>query len=112
MRIRRNVKRLFPPSWYNRLMLTVPAIYNLPLVDYETNMDRDGLDDLYSLIYETAKCPGDIVECGSSRCGGAILMARHLRGLGIHKKVYALDSFEGFPKAEFEREKSADSRRP
>ena len=87
-------------------MLLFPSLYRLPFVNYESNMSHDGLEDIHNLLNDAIVSPGDIVECGSSRCGTSLLIARHLRSLNIHKKVYALDSFEGFPRDEFEREKS------
>ena len=88
-------------------MLTLPALYGLPFVSYETNMAGDGgVEDLYELIEGASERPGEVIECGSSRCGTSILMARQLRRLGVRKIVYALDSFEGFPQQEFERERA------
>ena len=105
MALRARLKRLVPPRAYNRLMLSIPTLYKLSFVNYETNMSEDGLGDIYSLINGVARYPGEVIECGSSRCGTSILIARHLKNLGIHKRVHALDSFQGFPKEEFEREK-------
>ena len=106
MNFRARLKRLLPPRAYNRLMLTLPALYKLPIVSYETNMAGDGgVEDLYELVQGASGRPGEIIECGSSRCGTSILIARQLRRLGVRKTVYALDSFEGFSKQELERER-------
>ena len=105
MGFRARLKRILPPSAYNRLMLLIPTLYRLPFVNYETNMSKDGLDDICNLMSGVVRYSGDIIECGASRCGTSLLIAQHLKSLGVHKKVYALDSFQGFPKKEFEREK-------
>ena len=87
-------------------MLEFPMLYELSFVNYETNLSKGGLDDIRKFISDVAQYPGDIIECGSSRCGTSILIARYLKSLGIDKKIYALDSFQGFPREEFETEKS------
>jgi hypothetical protein len=48
---------------------------------------------------------GDIIECGSSRCGTSILMANFLRSQGVQKIIYACDSFSGFDLAELDKER-------
>ena len=106
MNIRARIKRLLPAYLYNRLMLEFPMLYELSFVNYETNLSREGLDDIRKFISDVAQYPGDIIECGSSRCGTSILITRYLKSLGIDKKIYALDSFQGFPHEEFETEKS------
>jgi hypothetical protein len=50
---------------------------------------------------------GNIIECGSARCGASIIMAYHLRARGCTKSVYACDSFEGFDHAELRRERAS-----
>lgn len=57
------------------------------------------------LVEEASRLPGDIVECGSSRAGSAILMARRLSRLGVAKTVIAVDSFAGFDLNELGRER-------
>jgi Macrocin-O-methyltransferase (TylF) len=42
-----------------------------------------------------AKIPGNIVECGSARGGTAALTALTLQRLGVHRKVWLFDTFEG-----------------
>jgi hypothetical protein len=49
---------------------------------------------------------GDIIECGSARCGTSTVIANYLRSRRIIKKVYALDVFgSGFDTDELEEER-------
>jgi len=50
---------------------------------------------------------GDIIECGSSRCGASIIMAKYLQTHWVNKKILACDSFEGFDRVELKREQKA-----
>ncbi|MCH8109083.1 MAG: class I SAM-dependent methyltransferase [Chloroflexi bacterium] len=103
------VKRLVPASVYNQAMLTLPFLYRTDLLSYETNLqDGRGIDDLLSQLAIVAKLPGDIVECGSSRCGASIIMANYLRAQGVKKTIYACDSYEGFDLAELESENESN----
>ena len=38
---------------------------------------------------------GNIIECGSDRCGTGGIMANYLKKRGICKRIYALDLFGG-----------------
>ena len=107
MSLRARLKRLLPDSTYNSLMLNVHLLYRLPMVSFESNMDREGMEDVMQLLDMTASRRGDVIECGSSRCGTSILIAKHLEVMGIQKKIFALDSFEGFSPEELNRERSA-----
>jgi Macrocin-O-methyltransferase (TylF) len=51
---------------------------------------------------------GNIIECGSARCGTIIIIASYLRSRGIAtKKIYALDLFGGgFDITELEKERN------
>lgn len=106
MSLRARVRRLIPAPLHNKMMLRFPSLYRLSFVNFETNMSLEGMSDLRKVLNDVAILPGDIIECGSSRCGTSILITRHLSSLKRHKKVYALDSFQGFDVAELERERS------
>lgn len=41
--------------------------------------------------------PGDAVECGTARGGGAALLSLAVRDLGDTRRVWAFDTFEGLP---------------
>jgi O-methyltransferase len=102
---RATIKRAIPPRLLNRVLLTFPFIYRIGFVNFETNLDEDGgIENLLSEVDAALALSGDIVECGSSRCGTTVILAAHLRRMGSSKKIYACDSFEGFDRAEFRQE--------
>ncbi len=106
MSLRARLKRLLPDDTYNWLMLNFHILYRLPVVSFESNIDEEGMEDIRQLLDIASSYNGDVVECGSSRCGTSILISKYLETLGIQKKIYALDSFEGFNPLELERERS------
>ncbi len=69
-------------------------------------MDEGGLDDLLKALPAAASVAGDIIECGSSRCGTSVIVALEMKRLGVRKKLIACDSFEGFDREELQKEKS------
>lgn len=49
---------------------------------------------------------GDIIECGSDRCGTSVILAKYLKTIKNDKKIYALDVFgSGFDVNELEEER-------
>lgn len=107
MSLRGRIKRAIPISALNLTLLTFPDLYRLRFVHYESNVwENGGMADIQRLLDTTSQCPGDVVECGASRCGTSVLMARQLRNLGVPKKVYALDTYEGFPSDDLARERA------
>lgn len=102
---RLRVKRLIPPTVLNNALLRVPILYRTALVNYETNMGPRELEDLHEILPEVVKVHGDLIECGSSRCGSTVITALWLRRHGHNRRVFACDSFEGFRPAEFEKQK-------
>jgi len=59
-------------------------------------------------IWKCLRLPGDVIECGSSRCGTSIVLARE----AAPKLVYACDSFSGFHPDELRHEQTLGSRVP
>ncbi len=58
------------------------------------------LQNLFLILkYGIKNRAGDIVEFGSYRCGTAIFLAKVAQELGYTGTIYALDTFEGIPKA-------------
>ena len=101
------LKHAIPPAWLNATLLAFPFLYATPLVRWETNLVEDGgVEDLLDQLERAMPLEGDVLECGSSRCGGSVLMARALRARGRAKTIFACDSFAGFDRAEL-----ADERR-
>jgi hypothetical protein len=105
MTIKAKLKGLVPPNVYNSVLLGMPYLNRLPLVNYETNMDHQGIRDILELLDTAVNLEGEIIECGASRCGTSMIMINHLRARGSDQKVYACDSFEGFDREELQREK-------
>ena len=102
------IKHAIPVSLLNNLLLMFPFLYRTKLVYYETTFQENhGIDELLAQLRMVLNTEGNIVECGSSRCGTSIIMANYLRSKQVQKIVYACDSFEGFDRAELGRERQA-----
>lgn len=99
------VKRLIPPAALNSALLRAPILYRTPMVNYETNMGPRELEDLHEILPEVVKVPGDLIECGASRCGSAVITARWLSKHNFNRHIFACDSFEGFRPAEIDRQR-------
>ncbi|MFH0908123.1 MAG: TylF/MycF/NovP-related O-methyltransferase [bacterium] len=67
------------------------------LVRTVTMADPWRLGVLLDLAVGASPLAGDFVECGSYRGGTGVLLGLLLRELGVNKKVFLLDSFEGLP---------------
>jgi len=105
---RAKVKHAIPPALLNALLIRFPSLYRTKLVYYETNLRRfGGIDELLAQLTAVLDVEGDIIECGSSRCGTSIIMASYLRTRQVNKKILACDSFEGFDSSELKREQMA-----
>ena len=100
------IKRVIPLHMLHRTLLAFPSLYRTRAVFYETNIGP-AVGELLAQIDQTLQLEGDIVECGSARCGTSIIIAEHLRRRGSTKKVYAYDSFEGFDLEELAAERRA-----
>src|SRR6266516_1495883 len=102
------LKNMLPPGVLNKMMLRFPFLYRTKLVFYETNFRGSGqIDELLVQVGTVLDIEGDIIECGSSRCGASVIMANYLRTRRVNKKILACDSFEGFDRAELKREQKA-----
>ncbi|MFX0133203.1 MAG: TylF/MycF/NovP-related O-methyltransferase, partial [Candidatus Hodarchaeota archaeon] len=53
--------------------------------------------ELLRAIQTTQHLKGNIIELGSFECGTTIIMARYLKAINSDKKIYACDTFSGFP---------------
>jgi Macrocin-O-methyltransferase (TylF) len=103
---RAKLKKCIPAPVLNRLLLTFPSLYHTSIVNFESNLDEAGLEDLAECLEQASRLPGDLIELGSSRCGTAIILARWLRARHISKIVYACDSFQGFDLNELHKERA------
>jgi predicted O-methyltransferase YrrM len=99
------VKRAIPPQVLNQTLLTFPFLYRFPIVRYESNLSKRHCLFMTSLLRSTLHLPGNIIECGSSRCGSAVIMSR----VAPNKIVYACDSFQGFLPSEVMQQRLAGS---
>ncbi|MCH7574097.1 MAG: class I SAM-dependent methyltransferase [Candidatus Marinimicrobia bacterium] len=108
MGLKGRIKGIIPPRLLDAVLLTFPFLYATRLVRYETNLvPQGGIDELLENLKATQDIAGDIIECGSSRCGGSAIMANWIKARGLNKKVYACDSFEGFDRDELALETAA-----
>jgi hypothetical protein len=106
--VKARIKHTLPPGALNATLLRFPRLYSTGLVDYETNLRAGrGIEDLLSQMELAVASEGDLIECGSSRCGSTVIMARRLRELGLGRRIFACDSFEGFDRDELAEERAA-----
>ncbi len=102
------LKHIIPPSLLNGILLRFPYLYGTKFVNYETNFQNSGdINELLAQLAMTLDLEGDIIECGSSRCGTSIIMGYYLRSRQVNKKILACDSYEGFDREELQREQKA-----
>jgi hypothetical protein len=102
------IKQAVPAPVLNNVLLTFPSLYRTQLVYYETNLrEDDGIAELLTQLNMVLNIEGNILECGSSRCGASIIMANYLKSKQTPKIIYACDSFEGFDRAELGKEREA-----
>ncbi len=102
------IKKMIPPFLLNNILFKFPVLYKTKPVNFESNLVYNGgIEDLLSQLRFVTSIEGDIIECGSSRCGSSIIMANFLKTNLIRKKIYALDSFKGFDLDELKRERQA-----
>ncbi len=72
----------------------------LPARHY-TLVSPDRCYQLYSLLQQAARVPGDVWECGVYRGGTAMMFAAVLEKLGLsHKTLHLFDSFAGMPETD------------
>ena len=81
-----------PGPLINNLFLMFPFIYKTNLINYETGINPTQVNDLKEAINDTKNLKGEIIECGSNRCGTTAILGMHLKEKNINKKIYALDN--------------------
>lgn len=86
--------QLIPQPVFNGLLLRFPALYRTRAIHYESYL-YDVIDNIYACLSKVETVEGDIIECGSARCGTTVLMAMYLKERGIRKKILACDLFGG-----------------
>jgi O-methyltransferase len=66
--------------------------------DSFTLISWDGIEHLHNAILQTKDVEGDFIETGVWRGGMCIIAKAMYDELGMNKKVYVADSFEGLPR--------------
>jgi glycosyltransferase involved in cell wall biosynthesis len=100
------LKHAIPQTVLNTILLSFPFLYHTRLVFYETNLQAGGgIDELLDQMSTVLDVKGNIVECGCSRCGASIIMAKYLQAQQVEKQILACDSYEGFDRLELENER-------
>ena len=89
----------------DKILLSFPFLYKSSLVRYESGTPQQQIELLIQAINETKDLPGNIIECGSNRCGTTSILAKYIKSKKIMKKIYALDSFGGFIPEEIRKER-------
>jgi hypothetical protein len=102
--LKARIKHMIPTPLLNSALLTFPQLYKLPFIRYETNVGVRGVKTILGILDRVTPLEGNIIECGTSRCGTTAIMAGYLKEKGLNKHIYALDSFEGFPEEEIQKE--------
>ncbi len=74
------------------------------LVRDATVLDPFRADTIAARLVACAELEGDVIECGAFRGGISLLMGLTIKALGVDKKVLILDSFEGLPAPDPERD--------
>jgi O-methyltransferase len=94
--LRARIVRFIPQTLLNRFLLQFPYFYGTKAINYESYItEKGGIDDLLGKLNEVSSLSGNVIECGSARCGTSLIIAKFLRSQGIDKKVYSLDLFGG-----------------
>lgn len=68
--------------------------------ELESYINESKLGFLLSIIEKTKNLDGDIIELGTYKDGTTVLFAKYLSKNNINKKIYACDTFSGFPYAD------------
>lgn len=91
------LERGVPPTGLQPPELAAFFQQQWPVVRTHTDTDRYRVESLLSVLWQVREVAGDIIECGSYRCGLGFLMAFAVKTWGLDKKVHLYDSFEGLP---------------
>jgi hypothetical protein len=106
--LRRVAFNAVPLNWIEKILLTFPSLYKLPLIEYESHLSREDrnvtINEINDILQDGIE--GDIIECGTSRCGTTAIMSNLLKKHGSEKHIYACDSFGGFIKQELQKEQA------
>lgn len=101
-----NIASKIPSPILDKILLSFPFLYKTNFVNYEAGTNFNQIKELIDAIDNTSQLNGNIIECGSNRCGTSSILAKYLKNQIISKKIYALDSFSGFDPEELKKERS------
>jgi len=104
MNLKALLAKQIPTPLLNNFLLTFSFLYKTKFLNYESYVDEISINELTNGIEKVQNLSGDIIECGCARCGTTCILANYLKNNNIKKKIYALDSFEGFDEIELKQE--------
>lgn len=95
------LKKIIPDSFLNNIFLAFPILYKNRIINYQTNLCKYEIYELLYYLARACKLEGNIIECGSNKCGTSIIIANYLIDNEIKsKRIYACDTFSGFDMSE------------
>jgi O-methyltransferase len=83
------------PKWAGDL-LDVKTPANLTRKDALSPAGGSNINIILALLDRTREVPGEIAECGVYKGSSLTAMALYVREVGLAKRVFGLDSFQGF----------------
>lgn len=104
MTLKASIAKRIPLPILNGMLLTFPFLYNLKSINYESYLDESSIKELTVAIDNVKDISGEIIECGSARCGTSCILANYIKKHNLEKILFALDSFEGFDSNELTKE--------
>lgn len=73
---------------------------NYALVEPHTLLMKAQVRSIFDRLVEVSRLPGDCIEFGGFRGGLSFLLGLCIRELGLDKRVYMMDSFQGLPQTD------------
>jgi len=106
--LRRVAFNAVPLNWLEKILLMFPSLYKLPLIEYESQLLPEHRNAIINKINDILQhgIDGDIIECGTARCGTTAIISNFLKEHGSEKHLYACDSFGGFIPQELQKEQT------
>lgn len=88
---------MVPQALLNGILLRFPILYKTKFINYESYLSGriDIPFEILRTLDSVLALQGDVIECGSARCGTAAIMAKYIKEKLVRKKVYACDLFGG-----------------
>jgi O-methyltransferase len=83
------------PRWVGNLLEVKTPAAVIPLTCSSPDCGSN-INIIFSLLDRTLDIPGEIVECGVFRGSSLTAMALYLKQRRVAKRIFGLDSFEGF----------------